>query len=66
MAYSRDPYWLRARFASTCKCGAAIKKDERIFYYPSTKTALCPECSEKAAADFNASVQDEAFYNGGY
>jgi len=54
-----------ARFSSACKCGATIKKGERIFYYPSTKSALCPKCSEAAAADFNAASQDEAFYNGG-
>jgi hypothetical protein len=64
--YGRDPYWLMARFASTCKCGAAIKKGERIFYYPSTKSALCPKCSEAASADFNACAQDDAFYNSGY
>ena len=64
--YSRDPYYLTAKFASVCKCGAAVKKGERIFYYPSTRSALCPKCSEAAAADFNAAAQDEAMHNGGY
>lgn len=62
--YSGDPRWLYARFSSECKCGHVIKKDERIYYYPNGKTALCKTCGEKAAAEFNAAAQDEAMMAG--
>jgi hypothetical protein len=64
--YARDPYWTDARFRSVCKCGQVIYKGDRIFYYPATKTALCPKCSEKASNEFAAAVQDEDFYNSQY
>ena len=64
--YARDPYWTTARFNSKCTCGQEIKKGDRIFYYPATKTALCPKCSEKAANEFACAVQDEDFYNSQY
>ena len=62
--YSRDPYWLNARFASQCQCGKPIAKGERIFYYPSTRAALCPSCSDQAAGEFAAAAADEAFMSG--
>ena len=62
-SYSRDPYWLNAKFASKCKCGCQINKGDRIFYYPLTKTALCPKCSEKASREFEAARFDEDFMN---
>ncbi len=61
----RDPYWLTARFDSKCKCDQAIRKGDRGFYYPNTKTLLCAKCSDKAAAEFSAAVADEAFMGGG-
>jgi len=62
MRYSRDPYWLQARFASKCrKCGAQIKRGERIFYYPIEKTAYCEKCGQAASAEFDAAAMDEAF-----
>lgn len=37
-----DPYWITARFISKCsRCERSIKKGERIFYYPASRTALC-------------------------
>ena len=64
--YSGDPYWLNARFHSTCKCGRPIKKGDSIFYYPRQRTAMCdgPNCGAKASAEFNAAAQDEAVYCG--
>jgi hypothetical protein len=64
--YARDPYWTTARFNSKCSCGQQINKGDRIFYYPATKTALCPKCSEKASNEFACAVQDEDFYNSQY
>ena len=59
-----DPYWLQARFASDCSCGAPITKGARIFYYPRGKTALCEKCGEKAHAEFASTAADEAFESG--
>lgn len=64
--YKGDPYWLNARFNSTCQCGTPIKTGDKIFYYPRGKTALCPKCGEKAHAEFAAAAADEQFMSGGY
>ena len=58
-----DPYWLNARFSSTCTgCSARIKKGDRIFYYPRTGETYCQKeaCGGAASADFRAHVEDEA------
>jgi hypothetical protein len=60
----RDPYWTTARFDSSDADGNAVKKGDRIFYYPDSKTVLTGAAAEKAAAEFNAAKQDEAFMNG--
>ena len=53
--YPRDPYWLNARFASVCSCGKAIKKGDRIFYYPNEKKAVCEDpCGLEGAAYLQA------------
>ena len=44
--------------------GGPIKKGARIFFYPSTRAAYVGAAAEKAAADFEAARNDEAFYNG--
>ena len=67
--YSRDPYWLTAKFQSKCSrkgCDATIKKGERAFYYPSDRTCLCQkeECGGQASRDFEARCHDESMYNG--
>jgi hypothetical protein len=39
--YAKEPRWLAARFDRKCaKCGAVIKKGDRIFYYPLGRDAL--------------------------
>ena len=49
----------------SCPCGHDIKKGERIFYYPRTRTALCQKpCGEKASAEFTAAAMDEAMMTG--
>jgi hypothetical protein len=65
-SYRNDPSWIEAKFASKCKCGNEIKKGERIYYYPLTRTALCPKCSEAAEREFQACKADEDFYNSQY
>jgi hypothetical protein len=62
--YSGDPYWTTARFNSTDASGNPVKKGERIFYYPRTRTVLTGAAAEQAAAEFAAAAQDEATCNG--
>jgi len=58
--YSRDPHWLSAKFGSSCKkCGNHIKTGDRIFYYPSTKSAYCEICGKSAERDFIRCVEME-------
>lgn len=69
MAYrhSRDPSWLTAKFPSDCagSCGQRIATGDRIFYFPSTRSAYGDRCgcAETQSADFNAHAADEAAYN---
>jgi hypothetical protein len=67
---SRDPFWLTSRFAGKCaKCGAQIRKGDRVFYYPSTRSIFCEkrdECGPAHSREFDASRSDEAFLGGSY
>lgn len=61
----RDPYWLTAKFASTCGkpgCTVSIKKGDRAFYYPNTRTILASPCghADEASRDFDSHAQDDA------
>lgn len=57
-----DPYWITARFESLCKCGEKVKRGDLVFYYPLSRTVLCPKCSIPAAREFNECLQDERGY----
>lgn len=48
---TRSPYWLQARFASSCACGKRILKGEQVYYYPSSRKAVCEACGLKGASD---------------
>jgi hypothetical protein len=67
-SYRGDPYWLNARFDSQCKkCGKKIKKGDRIFYYPKTKSPYCEKpCGELAEKDFRNMTEAEDFNSGRY
>ena len=65
-SYSGDPYWTTARFNSTDANGNAVKKGDRIFYYPLTKTVLTGAQAEQASAEFQSMAADEAFVTGEY
>ena len=58
------PRWIEAKFASTCKCGASIKKGDNVLYYPYEKRVACQECSEQHQRDMDANAFDEAVYSG--
>lgn len=69
--YSRDPYWLTAKFDSKCTrkgCDTTITKGQRAFYYPSSKSVLCEkdDCGGQASRDFEAAAADDAAMSGGY
>ncbi len=64
--YARDPKWLTAKFKSNCKgCGATVKRGDRAFYYPSTRSIYGEACGCAAtnAADFESHAFDETQYN---
>lgn len=65
-SYSGDPYWTTARFNSTDANGKQVRKGDRIFYYPRTKTVLTGEAAETASAQFQSAAADEAFESGQY
>jgi hypothetical protein len=58
-SYSNDPRWTEARFPSVCRCGVAIRKGARIFYFPLSKMPYCEKCGAEESAQFNASRFDE-------
>ena len=39
-SYSADPRWIEAKYDGFDSKGNRIKRGERVFYYPSTKTIL--------------------------
>ena len=60
-SYAGDPRWTVARFNSKCKkCGADIRKGERIFYYPNARAVFSGECASDEAESFAAAAADEA------
>lgn len=64
--YAADPKWITAKFSGKCHattCHALIRKGERIFYYPSSKSARCQACGEAASREFDAAKADEEFMN---
>lgn len=64
--YSGDPYWLRAKFSSSCsRCKTQIMKGDKIFYFPRTKDVFCSAdlCGGAESRSFEAAAQDEFFYN---
>lgn len=62
---ARDPFWLETKYegGSCARCGAKIRKGERVFYYPSTKSIYCPTHSAEASREFSAAKFDEEFYS---
>ena len=64
--YSGDPYWLTAKFSSSCsRCKTEIKKGDKIFYFPRTKDVFCAagSCGDAESRSFEAAAQDEFYYN---
>lgn len=62
---SRDPFWMVAKYPGKDAKGNPVRRGDRVFYYPSTKTMLTGEDAEKASREFDAARSDEDFYNMG-
>jgi hypothetical protein len=48
--YPRDPFWIQAKFDSTCKCGTSIFKGNDILYFPNSRSVECSDCSAQTWA----------------
>jgi len=59
--YSGDPYWMTARYPGVDSKGRPVKRGDRVFYYPRTKTILTGDDAERASAEFDAASFDEDF-----
>lgn len=64
-ARARDPYWTKALHDQVLPDGTTVKKGDRIWYTPATRTVLVGEKAEQAARDFEAACFDEAQMSGG-
>ena len=54
MRFSNDPRWIEAKFDSKDITGNPVKRGDRVFYYPLTKTLLSGEEAERASRNFEA------------
>lgn len=59
-----DPRWMTAQVDGTDHHGNAIRRGDRVFYYPRTRTLLTGARAEQAARDFAAAVDDERMAGG--
>lgn len=59
--YKDDPRWMTARFDGLAEDGTPVRRGDRIFYYPRTRTVFVGARAESAAADFQACAEDEEF-----
>ena len=59
-----DPYWMVAKYPGKAQDGTPVRKGDKVFYYPRTKTMLVGPKAEKASREFGAMSFDEDF--GGY
>ena len=64
--YSKDPRWLVARYPGRCKCGAEVKRGDRVFYWPIGKHVECSSCGAVSSERFELEAQDEAIYSGSW
>ena len=56
-----DPYWMEARYPGHDSKGRIVRKGDKVFYYPRTKTMLTGEEAEQAARDFESARFDEGY-----
>jgi len=67
-SYAGDPRFIVAKVSSVCAgtkdgkaCGQAIRKGDRVFYYPTGKRVLARACgcADKAYREFFSMAADE-------
>ena len=61
VAAKGDAYWMTAKFPGKDSKGRPVRKGDKVFYYPLTKTLLTGEDADKASRDFEAGKFDEDF-----
>lgn len=64
-SYPGDPYWIKAKYKTKCKCcGTEIKVGEDAYYFPKTKAVFCDGegCGKKEYSGFRAIAEDEEMY----
>ncbi len=59
-SFPRDPYWMNAKFDGKDAKGNPVKKGDRVFYFPSTRTMFTGADAERESRAFVAAAQDEA------
>lgn len=65
MRYKDDPRQIAVRYPSCCaKCQTQLPKGTIAYYWPGTKTLLCPGCGEPEYRSFLSSAADEEVYAG--
>jgi hypothetical protein len=53
MSYPKNPRFTKSKFASDCAwCGAKLRKENDIFYFPSKKIVLCFNCGQPPYKQF--------------
>jgi hypothetical protein len=63
--YNKDPRPIVSKYPGKCsQCQSAIKKSAPAYYWPSTKTVMCPSCGLPQYNEFLSTAQDEDYYNG--
>lgn len=65
MAYKNDPRWIIAKFDGKDQRGNPVKKGQQVLFFPQARVIYTGEEATQAWAEFQASAQDEALYNGG-
>jgi len=64
---ARDPHWITARKSDVCAarsqgCGRIVSAGEHVFYYPSTRSVYCVDCSPAVAARAELELADDDAY----
>lgn len=59
--YSKDPRWIKAKYAGVDASGNPFKRGEEVLYYPATKKFYTGKEADEAWRDFTSAAQDDAW-----
>jgi len=63
MRYKDDPSQIAVRYPSSCeKCQVRLPRGAVAYYWPRTRTLLCPHCGEPEFQSFLSAAADEDVY----